>query len=410
MNTCRSSQANFFFFSRFFSTKQQQHTMGALQITIKTLQQKQFKLDVDTSDSILSVKEKIEQSQGHPVAQQKLIFSGKILVDDKKVEEYNISEKDFLVVMVSKPKATTKAASTTKAAAPAETKSESPAPAAAAPPAVAVDAAPVATPEAPAPATETPSATPSQPENIDTSLVTGSQLDSVIQNLMEMGFEREQCVRALRASFNNPDRAVEYLFNGIPQHILDEMNANQQAQQESVAAAADAGTTSPSAAQATSPTTDNASGAPLNLFAAAQQQAQQQQQQQQQSAGGNTDFSSLRNTPHFQQIRQLVQSNPALLQPLLQQLGQSNPELLRTINADPNGFLQALLEGAEDEEGAPPGSSMIQVTQEEKAAIDRLMALGFPRHQVIEAYFACDKNEELAANYLFEHSFGDDEE
>lgn len=368
--------------------------MGALQITIKTLQQKQFKLDVDTSDSILSVKEKIEQSQGHPVAQQKLIFSGKILVDDKKVEEYNISEKDFLVVMVSKPKATTSAASTPKAATPAETKpQEAAAPAAAA--AAPAAAAPVATPEAPAATAEAPSA---QPENMDTSLVTGSQLDSVIQNLMEMGFEREQCVRALRASFNNPDRAVEYLFNGIPQHILDEMNANQQAQQEAqqepAAAAAAAGATSPSAAQATSPTTDNASGAPLNLFAAAQQQAQQQQQQQQ-SAGGNTDFSGLRNTPHFQQIRQLVQSNPALLQPLLQQLGQSNPELLRSINADPNGFLQALLEGADDEEGAPPGSSMIQVTQEEKDAIDRLMALGFPRHQVIEAYFACDKNEEL---------------
>ncbi|KAL9558711.1 hypothetical protein MBANPS3_000758 [Mucor bainieri] len=402
--------------------------MGALQITIKTLQQKQFKLDVDTSDSILSVKEKIEQSQGHPVAQQKLIFSGKILADDKKVEEYNISEKDFLVVMVSKPKATTSAASTPKAATPAETKPQEAAPAAAAP----APAVPAATSEAPAATTETASA---QPENNDTSLVTGTQLDSVIQNLMEMGFEREQCVRALRASFNNPDRAVEYLFNGIPQHILDEMNANQQAQQEPAAAAAvpaaAAGTTSPSAAQATSPTTDNASGAPLNLFAAAQQQAQQQQQQQQ-SAGGNTDFSGLRNTPHFQQIRQLVQSNPALLQPLLQQLGQSNPELLRSINADPNGFLQALLEGAEDEEGAPPGSSMIQVTQEEKDAIDRLMALGFPRHQVIEAYFACDKNEgnmlirkrlcakqtdvshlreiELAANYLFEQPFGDEEE
>lgn len=70
----------------------------------------------------------------------------------------------------------------------------------------------------------------------------------------------------------------------------------------------------------------------------------------------------------------MVQTNPALLQPLLQQLGQSNPELLRSINADPNGFLQALLEGAEgDEEGgqAPPGN-MIQVTQEEKDAIDRV--------------------------------------
>ena len=56
----------------------------------------------------------------------------------------------------------------------------------------------------------------------------------------------------------------------------------------------------------------------------------------------------------------------------------------------------------------PPGT--IRVTQEEMDAITRLTSLGFPKHKAAEAYFACDKNEELAANYLFDAGFEDEEQ
>lgn len=62
------------------------------------------------------------------------------------------------------------------------------------------------------------------------------------------------------------------------------------------------------------------------------------------------------------------------------------------------------------------GSRAIDATPADAAAIERvsffqfffvfmckLMGLGFDRGTAAQAYFACDKNEELAANWLFEH-------
>lgn len=48
------------------------------------------------------------------------------------------------------------------------------------------------------------------------SLVAGNNLDGAIQQILDMGggtWDRDTVVRALRAAFNNPERAVEYLYS-----------------------------------------------------------------------------------------------------------------------------------------------------------------------------------------------------
>ena len=52
--------------------------------------------------------------------------------------------------------------------------------------------------------------------------------------------------------------------------------------------------------------------------------------------------------------------------------------------------------------GAPPGAHVVQLSQEEAAAVQRLQGLGFSQQEAVEAYLVCDKNEEAAANFLFD--------
>lgn len=91
------------------------------------------------------------------------------------------------------------------------TPASAPAPAPAAPAVSAPSPAPVSTP---VPTATNTTSTPAEPAPFGSSasFLSGAALQSTIQNMVEMGFERDQVMKALKASFNNPDRAVEYLM------------------------------------------------------------------------------------------------------------------------------------------------------------------------------------------------------
>ncbi|XP_041999435.1 ubiquitin receptor RAD23c-like [Salvia splendens] len=376
-----------------------------MKIFVKTLKGSHFPVEVKPEDTVADVKKSIEEVQGsgvYPAAQQMLIHQGKVLKDETTLEENKVAENSFVVIMLSKTKASstggTSSAPPSNNPQPASNTSQPTLPVTAAPspaPTVApVQSAPESSP------VPVPSPAPAPSADVyglaASNLVAGTNLESTVQEIFDMGggsWDRDTVVRALRAAYNNPERAVEYLYSGIPEQAEIPPVAQPPAGVQPVNPSSQA--TQP----AVPPSGPNAN--PLDLF------PQGLPNMGSNAAGAGTlDF--LRNSQQFQALRAMVQANPQILQPMLQELGKQNPQLVRLIQEHQADFLRLINEPVEGEGNilgqlAEATPQAVTVTREEREAIERLESMGFDRALVLEVFFACNKNEELAANYLLDH-------
>lgn len=323
-----------------------------MKLIIKNLKQVPHEVEVPSDAvTVKDLKVAIEQKHGFDSNQLKLLFNGVVLDDTKTLASYNIKN-EFVIIMMNtkiKPKNV-----------------------------------PVPQPEQPKPqevpktTTEVPKPQEPKPVEQPKPVAPPKDYSKEVQTLVEMGFVKSEAEAAIKAAKGNVDIAVEFLYSGIPQNLPEDPLPGQEGQ-----------------------------------------------------TGPRTQLQKLASI-----FKVLCSQDPSALERILHTLQQTSPETMNLIKENEEEFKNLLTQpltqedindfqemqsmftniqqggagmggGSQVHPGARPGTVQIRLTKEEAEAVKRLMDLGFTQSEVIQAYLACDKNEEYAANFLFENRMED---
>ena len=329
-----------------------------MKLIIKNLKQKVYNVEIESDKlTVLDLKKEIEKAHGFDSSSLKLLFNGVVLDDTKTLDNYKLKDESVIIMMntKTKPKNVQASSDTQPPAQKTEEKKEE------------------KKPEEKKPEEKKPD---EKKENKNE-----QQFTQQINSLTDMGFERSQAEAAIKAARGQIDLAIEFLYNGIPEGIND--NDLDVGQMEGVGEGEGEGE-------------------------------------------GEGDDDPLKKVASIAKI--ICRNNPAGLTTLLQSIQQNDPDLMNLIKEREEEFKNLLEQPVTEADyravqsfqqemglgqgghshGGGHGQIRLSLTQEDRAAINRLKDLGnFSEADVVQAYIACEKNEELTANYLFEQKMRD---
>ncbi|CCW61521.1 unnamed protein product [Phytomonas sp. EM1] len=360
-----------------------------MKIFLKTITGKMQDLDVSATTTILDIKKTLESE--YDISTLRLCYKGAILADTVTVEDAKMAENATLIITGKKcsiPKPPQPSSPTTSGTIPSASADPTTHPGVS--PEVQPSPQPIPEPRA---ATAAVAPTPLPPARVNPDS-TSDVSSGLIDGIVAMGFEdRAQVSLALRAAFMNPDRAVEYLCTGIPPNLLRELSHP----------------TQPVADPATTPT-------PTSVAATRSSNVLRAVSSVQPAPGASELRTALWTIPQFENIRAVFQSNQASFPVVIEQIRDRYPNIFQLIEANQEEFLQVMNETA-----GQPGNPMttgasgnitdtvpveLQLTASDQAAVQQLVELGagmWDEQSALMVYLATQRNQEIAANVLFEN-------
>jgi UV excision repair protein RAD23 len=276
----------------------------------------------------------------------------------------------------------------------------------------------------------------------------GPGFESAVESIKGMGFPEGEIRTALMAAFGNPDRAVEYLMSGIPDGAIAQVRA--MAARGQAGAAPGSGAPAVGGVPATgidalrshpqfnemkrviqsnpgalnqvlaaigsqSPTLLQDITANQAAFIAMMQESINEDDEGAGDDEGDEGMVDLEGEEGMDEDGEMMGGmDPNMVAQLMATLAQATPEqraqLAAQMGIPPEQLAQMAAAIGQGGMGGGPGGPggrvvRIELTEADAAAVARLEAMGFPRDAVVQAYVACDKNEEAAANYLLENGF-----